>query len=334
MYTADEVSALRERMEREGRSRAETVKALAWACLGWPYVFGAWGAMCTPQERRARAGYRPDAHENIYKACPVLSGKQDTCAGCKWQGTRCFDCRGFTHWLLAQAGLDLTGGGATTQYETGSNWAIKGEIKDMPEGLVCCVFKRRNSVMSHTGMHVGGGEIVHCSTVVKTGSLNDTPAWTHYGIPAGLYTDDELRKAGVKVENSKNIPTLRKGAEGDLVKRLQELLNLALGAGLNVDGKFGPKTEDAVKVFQAANGLKADGIVGPKTWEALGGPPEDEAPDSPDAPGDDLVPDDPPAQEPHPPDGDAVSVSREMLDTWAALFEEAAREMRDYLGQG
>lgn len=36
-----------------------------------------------------------------------------------------------------------------------------------------------------------------------------------------------------------------------------------------VDGKFGKKTEEAVKRFQAEHGLVVDGIVGVKTWAML-----------------------------------------------------------------
>ena len=63
-------------------------------------------------------------------------------------------------------------------------------------------------------------------------------------------------------------PTLRKGAKGEQVELLQELLAVK-GYILKVDGDFGTKTEEVVKSFQKANGLTDDGIVGPKTWEKL-----------------------------------------------------------------
>ena len=58
------------------------------------------------------------------------------------------------------------------------------------------------------------------------------------------------------------------GSRGDDVKTLQELLNQN-GYSLDVDGKFGPKTQAAVKDYQTKNNLKVDGIVGTNTWGAL-----------------------------------------------------------------
>ncbi len=60
-------------------------------------------------------------------------------------------------------------------------------------------------------------------------------------------------------------PTLRRGATGDWVKRVQEKIGVA------PDGDFGAKTEAAVRAFQRARGIVPDGIVGPKTWAALDG---------------------------------------------------------------
>ena len=59
---------------------------------------------------------------------------------------------------------------------------------------------------------------------------------------------------------------LRVGSTGDEVKKLQEKL------GVDVIGKFGPKTEAAVKGWQAAHGLTPDGVVGDATWAKMFAP--------------------------------------------------------------
>ena len=56
---------------------------------------------------------------------------------------------------------------------------------------------------------------------------------------------------------------LKLGSTGDDVVKLQNKL------GVDPIGKFGPKTEAAVKVWQSSNGLTPDGIVGDGTWSKL-----------------------------------------------------------------
>ncbi|MFL5354550.1 DUF3289 family protein [Archangium sp.] len=62
---------------------------------------------------------------------------------------------------------------------------------------------------------------------------------------------------------------LRLGSSGEAVVDLQGRL---LKAGFykdKIDGRYGAKTVEAVKLFQKSMGLAADGIVGPKTWAAM-----------------------------------------------------------------
>jgi peptidoglycan hydrolase-like protein with peptidoglycan-binding domain len=61
---------------------------------------------------------------------------------------------------------------------------------------------------------------------------------------------------------------LRKGSEGDDVRRWQ---NFLLGQNLlegGVDGRFGPLTERATRTFQQRKLLEVDGTVGPLTYAA------------------------------------------------------------------
>lgn len=65
-------------------------------------------------------------------------------------------------------------------------------------------------------------------------------------------------------------PNLKQGSSGNSVKWLQYFLNQAVGAGLNIDGKFGSKTYAALRQFQNKANLKLkDGIVGPETAAAF-----------------------------------------------------------------
>jgi serine protease AprX len=95
------------------------------------------------------------------------------------------------------------------------------------------------------------------------------PGWDNHsgsGIINGKAVYDLIRiLASAPTSMSKQ----QKGSNGPEVTSLQEILKIkGFDPGV-VDGKFGPKTEAAVKQFQSAKGLVVDGIVGPKTWSAL-----------------------------------------------------------------
>ena len=250
-------------------TKPNTIIAAALDHRGCPYVYGAWGNTCTVKLRKKYARLRPSQASKIYGRCQQLKdgSKLKTCAGCKYEGKLAYDCRGFTHWALKQAGIDISGQSVATQWSGKGNWAEKGDIAAMPD-LVCCVFIREASgKWSHTGLHIGGGRIIHCSGEVKEDVVGGDRRWSHYAIPAGLYTPEEIRKA--HEERGTFMRIMRKGSQGEDVRALQEMLNgLGFACG-RADGIYGANTEAAVKAFQAVNGIKADGIAGPQTLELL-----------------------------------------------------------------
>lgn len=69
-------------------------------------------------------------------------------------------------------------------------------------------------------------------------------------------------------------PVLRLDSRGEPVRSLQQTLNQLgyrddRGRSLEPDGMFGPRTDQAVRAFQRANGLEVDGIVGRDTRGTL-----------------------------------------------------------------
>lgn len=79
---------------------------------------------------------------------------------------------------------------------------------------------------------------------------------------AGLFAMAFVQKADAAV--------YQKGSTGSVVSQIQQkLLNWGYYSG-SVDGIYGSRTVDAVKLFQCKNGLSMDGRCGPATLAALG----------------------------------------------------------------
>ena len=273
MNSAEYVAQQIQEMKASGMDLSLAAWKAAQLTVGWPYVFGDRGCYCTPANRtaaynRTAAGKNKD---NIKARCQVLNGSKGACSGCKWypngKKVREFDCRGFTYWILLQIyAWKLEGVGCTSQWNRADNWTKQGEIKDgIPQNVIVCVFYyekdksgKRTDTLAHTGLYYNG-ETIECSNGVEySKTLNKK--WDVWGVPACV--------GGVTPVSHK---TIKRGSTGPDVVECQEDL-IKLGYDLSpygADGKFGAKTEAAVKQFQTSVGLKADGIVGPKTWEEL-----------------------------------------------------------------
>jgi peptidoglycan hydrolase-like protein with peptidoglycan-binding domain len=88
------------------------------------------------------------------------------------------------------------------------------------------------------------------------------------GLVADGTIDDETWR---RMPADPNTPVLRRGSSGGAVRGLQKGLLKFGSAGSSTDpgpadGDFGPRTEAAVKAYQAQHALAKDGVVGPRTW--------------------------------------------------------------------
>ena len=268
MYCADEVDELFQQWKKQGFTKEELIVKTAVAEIGWPYVWGAVGAPCSPEKRKYYAGRDvcPEGEKKIIiSGCQALNGSGKYCGGCQFypnnMRTLCDDCQGFAKQVMSRVGVTLSGGGCTSMWNNDSNWSEKGAKSSMPN-KVCLVFcwSSKNQNMSHVGIHIGNDVIVECSSTVRYNNVTKA-IWTHYAIPKGLGGDTPMPWR----------PTIRKGSTGDDVKYCQECL-LKLGYDLGkygADGKFGDATKKAVMAFQKSKGLNPDGVVGPLTWDAL-----------------------------------------------------------------
>ena len=275
MNSAEQVNDLFQEWKSQGMSKEILVVRTAEAEYGWPYGWGAVASTCTPDHRRyysQRSSCPEKDAENLIQRCQVLKGSAGSCTGCQFYPgdvTGLNDCQGFIKQLMQRVGISLAGGGCTSMWNNSSNWTEKGPISQMPD-KVCLVFQRDptdSAKMQHVGLHAGNGVIIECATTVRYNSTSKK-AWTHYAMVRGLGGDTPMPTH----------TTIRRGSAGPDVVECQEDL-IQLGYDLSpygADGKFGAKTETAVKKFQSThvdpntgNKLKVDGIVGSATWAAL-----------------------------------------------------------------
>ena len=253
--------------------------------LGCAYIYGGYGEkLCRPAFRRERASAYPSQKDNIYNNCPVLSGKQSACDGCKWDGKQAYDCAQLTRYACKAAGQELVSG-ANSQWKK-TAWEKKDTIDSLPDVPGVILYHVNSSgTMTHTGVYIGDGYAVEARAakygVVKT--LVKDRSWTHWAVLPGVLSGEEVSPAPSEPEAQApakeetehaeaeviTMNTLRNGHRGTQVKVLQFLLDEHGYDCGKADGIFGKKTEAALKTYQKAKGLTADGICGKNTWTKI-----------------------------------------------------------------
>lgn len=230
------------------------------------YVWGAQGQKYPTltaewiKSKESNLIHRRDALKTYERACK--NGHEKDC--------RAFDCSGLgMYWLQ----------NVTKYYRTDMNAnGMKGECKAISKSelrkgdWVFRVYKSGSN--KGRAYHIGYVVDEQLNVIEAKGraygvieSPFNSSYWNAYGRPKPFEAEinAEIQTSVVFRRN------LKKGMSGADVKELQKLLNLAGGYNLAEDGKFGSKTQKAVKAYQKWMGLTVDGIAGKNTIKKLGG---------------------------------------------------------------
>lgn len=70
-------------------------------------------------------------------------------------------------------------------------------------------------------------------------------------------------------EADQSRPVLARGSRGLPVRRAQKRMSLVGYDVGGVDGRYGPRTEAAVKILQQRSEIVVDGVVGAATWAVI-----------------------------------------------------------------
>lgn len=200
--------------------------------------------------------------------------------------------------LGADDALNLDGGGSTTmvamtpgEVELGvENAPSDGSQRPVPNGLGltstafppgCVTATFSFGAYPDLANGDSGDEVAALRCLLKRHGFFGGAPGSDYNGPTetavtDFQTDREMEASGAMdaatwtgLLSAGTTPLLQDGSSGVEVSRLQRALNAAVGAGLDVDGQFGPATTAAVEDYQSAVGIGVDGVVGPNTWNAL-----------------------------------------------------------------
>lgn len=231
-------------------SNATIVREYALSKVGCGYVWGATGQTASEAVLQTLYARHPD-HVNL----TIVR---------KWIGKQIFDCAGFVAKSMNQVGIKPATG-ATSAWN-GTQWARKGDISTLPSDKVCCLYKKKadGSGMQHTGLYLGDGIVVDArgsSQGVIKSTLSSYP-WTNWGIPVGLYTEDELNDISGG------------SAPVEVIKVAYQAV-VEASSGSTVNMRSGPSTNNgvvqAIKIGQIVDVTEVQGDWSAITWNGKSG---------------------------------------------------------------
>lgn len=123
------------------------------------------------------------------------------------------------------------------------------DVTDLQEALIELDFKP--------------GEVDGVFGVYTDSAVKSFQRWAQMSLPDGIVGPETWEKLDGADQTD---PTLRNGDKRVAVRGLQRRLGFDPD---DIDGRFGPKTEAAVRAFQEGAELDVDGVVGPQTWQRL-----------------------------------------------------------------
>lgn len=183
-------------MSTEYENKRSELREWVLSKVGCGYVWGATGQILTESGLKSMA----DSNSNV---------KYDTCK--KWIGKQVFDCATLVSKGLGSINIPMCSGASSQYFEkTGKKyWELKGTVDNMPSNRILIMYRATSlTVMQHTGYNLGDGIQVDArgssSGVIK--SNYGTYKWTHWAIPIGLYSNEEIaiikKELGIAVEDN------------------------------------------------------------------------------------------------------------------------------------
>lgn len=183
------------------------------------------------------------------------------------------DCGYFVSTVVRSLGISSTFLALPREYKdkylavpSGLSIVHKGEIgsfKLEPGDVI----RYRKKSGQHTLLYIGGGLIAHAGR----------GHWFPKVVKSAPWNNDNVKQSTIQVIRANSRNYLKRGDEGEEVKKLQKYINWFFYPKygkdvLTVDGKYGPATEGYCKLMESDLGFTdCDGFVGPKTVEAMKG---------------------------------------------------------------